>query len=107
VLLQSGIVKLVYTAPTGKETLLGLRSQGWWINPWLVLARVPSLWSVQAVTRCAVATVPAAQFQEHLRGNPALMLRILAAQSHEVMILSQRVLDLSARPDDRMRMPAN
>jgi CRP-like cAMP-binding protein len=78
----------------GHKTHLGFRSQGWWVNAWLSLAGVSSLWSIESVTECSISTYSAAQFADLLAGNPALMMSILTLQSKELVSLQNQLLDL-------------
>lgn len=88
-LIHSGIVKLVYEDGQGKESLLGLRTRGWWINSWFAVASVVSIWRVETVTECTVTEYSTAAFADLLSKNPASMVKLLACQSNELVDLRQ------------------
>jgi CRP/FNR family transcriptional regulator len=84
-LLRSGLVKLTYVFPNGRETSLGLRSSGSCLGAVWALMGMPSLYSVTAITPCRVSSIPAADFPMKLIQNGRLMRHFLSTLCNESM----------------------
>jgi CRP-like cAMP-binding protein len=61
-LVCSGLLKLVSVSPQGRESVLGLRSAGWYAGAVAALVHRPSVYSVKTVTECVVSRIPADEF---------------------------------------------
>ena len=84
-LIRSGIVKITFTNEAGQESLLGLRSEGWWAGAPLALLDMPSLCNVVTVTPCLITSVPADQFSQRLMQNQRVLRHFISSQSRELM----------------------
>ena len=83
-LLRRGLVKLVYAAPDGRETMLGLRSAGWYAGAVPVLMRTPSFYSVKAVTPCVLSRIPAEEFPGRLMQSARMLRHFMETLCHEL-----------------------
>jgi CRP/FNR family transcriptional regulator len=61
-LLCQGLVKLISVSPQGRESVLGLRSAGWYAGAVAALVHRPHVYSVKTVTECIVSRIPADEF---------------------------------------------
>jgi CRP-like cAMP-binding protein len=103
-LVRSGIFKLSYLNEHGQEFLLGLRSEGWWMNSMQVLLNVPSLVSVEAKTSCVVSSFSADDFSQRISKNPRMMRHFLSSLCREVVVQTQlQIMLLSASAETRLR----
>ena len=84
--IRSGIVKLTCISQDGQESLLGLRSEGWWAGASTALLNIPSLVTVTTVTPCSVASIPMAEFSQRLIQNQRMLRHFIASQSRELMV---------------------
>src|ERR1700761_7280389 len=78
-LIRSGLVKLRYGTPGGRDTTLGLRSAGWCAGAVWALSNRPSIYSVETITPCTASGIPAAEFASHLAQSEKLMQHFLQA----------------------------
>jgi CRP-like cAMP-binding protein len=91
-LIRSGIVRLSFTNQAGEETIVGLRSEGWWMGGTLALLDLPSLCSIQTVTACQMSSIPAREFAASIPNNSRLLCHFLYAQSRELLMLQQSAI---------------
>jgi CRP/FNR family transcriptional regulator len=84
--IRSGIVKLTCISEDGQESLLGLRSEGWWAGAPVALLNVPSIITVTTVTSCSVASIPMSEFSQLLIQNQRMLRHFIASQSRELMV---------------------
>jgi CRP/FNR family transcriptional regulator len=61
-LLCQGLVKLTSISPQGRESVLGLRSAGWYAGAVPSLARTCNVYTVMTVTECVISRIPADEF---------------------------------------------
>jgi CRP/FNR family transcriptional regulator len=61
-LLCQGLVKLTSISPQGRESVLGLRSAGWYAGAVPALARTSNVYTVMTVTECVISRIPADDF---------------------------------------------
>ena len=85
-LLRSGIVKLTFTNEEGEESLLGLRSEGWWAGAPLALLDLPSLSTVTTITPCSVSSISVDEFSQKLMGNQRVLRHFISSQCRELMV---------------------
>ena len=85
-LIRSGIVKITVNNAEGHESLLGLRSEGWWAGAPLALLDMPSLSTVTTVTRCLVTSISADQFSQRLMQNQRVLRHFISSQCRELMV---------------------
>ena len=83
---RSGIVKLTCISADGQESLLGLRSEGWWAGAPTVLLNVPSIATVTSVTQCSISSIPVSGFSHLLMQNQRMLRHFIASQSRELMV---------------------
>jgi CRP/FNR family transcriptional regulator len=61
-LLCQGLVKLTSISPQGRESVLGLRSAGWYAGAVAALVHRPNVYSVKTLTDCVISRIPADEF---------------------------------------------
>ncbi len=102
-LIQSGLVKLVHLNASGRETTIGLRSEGWYAGSISVLLNAPSVYSARAVTPCKVARIAAADFVRCLMENVDMLGHFVSALCFEVASqASMQVEVMSSSAEDRL-----
>jgi CRP/FNR family transcriptional regulator len=84
-LIRTGIVKITFTNEQGEESLLGLRSEGWWAGAPLALLDMPSLCNVVTVTPCSVTSISVDQFSQRLMQNQRVLRHFISSQCRELM----------------------
>jgi CRP-like cAMP-binding protein len=82
-LIRSGLVKLRYGTPGGRETTLGLRSAGWCAGAVWALSNRASIYSVETITPVTASGIPAAEFASRLAQSGRLMQHFLQALCQE------------------------
>jgi CRP/FNR family transcriptional regulator len=103
-LIRSGIVKLTYLDASGQEFVLGLRSEGWWMCSMQVLLDVPNLFTVRAITPCAISTMSADDFSQRLIKNPRMLRHYLSSVCREVVVQTKlHIMLLSTSAELRLR----
>jgi len=95
--LEHGLVKLVRLQPSGEETIVGLRSAGWFLGAAAVVLGRAYAVTALTVTPCGVARIRAAQFRQQLRSNGALSWRVHGMHSEEIYTEITRVADDRSR----------
>jgi CRP-like cAMP-binding protein len=102
-LIHSGIVKLSYLDASGKEFILGLRTEGWWVSSTQVLLDVPNLCTVATLTSCSYSSITADDFSQRLLKDPRMMRHYLSSLCREVVIQSKLHIMLeSASAESRL-----
>ena len=104
-LLQSGLVKIINLNAEGHETLIGLRSDGWYAGSASLMLNMPSLYSVCACTDCTVIEIAAGEFFECLRRNQEMMNHFIIGLCREVVSYSALRVELSSsKAEDRLNL---
>ena len=85
-LLRSGIVKLTFINERGEESLLGLRSEGWWAGAPLALLDMVSLATVTTITPCSVTSISVDEFSQKLMANQRVLRHFISSQCRELMV---------------------
>ena len=93
-LLCSGLVKISYAHGNGNESTLGLRAQGYWINPEEILISLPSRVSLSTITSVSLIKVPTADFKTLLANSHPIGRYLLRAQLEEAILLQRALLRL-------------
>lgn len=93
-LLCQGLVKLTSLSPQGRESVLGLRSAGWYAGAVSVLVHRPNVYSVKTVTECVISRIPAHEF--HL-----WLMRSARMARHFTQTLCNELLSQSAEAQIR------
>jgi CRP/FNR family transcriptional regulator len=93
-LLCQGLVKLTGISPQGRESVLGLRSSGWYAGAVAALVHRPNVYSVKTVTECVISRIPADEF--HL-----WLMRSAKMARHFTQTLCNELLSQSAEAQVR------
>lgn len=93
-LLCQGLVKLTSVSPLGRESVLGLRSAGWYAGAVSALVHRANVYSVKTVTECVVSRIPADEF--HL-----WLMRSAKMARHFTQTLCNELLSQSAEAQVR------
>jgi len=93
-LLCQGLVKLTSVSSQGRESVLGLRSAGWYAGAVSVLVHRPNVYSVKTVTECVISRIPAHEF--HL-----WLMRSAKMARHFTQTLCNELLSQSAEAQVR------
>ena len=102
-LIHSGMVKLSYLDSGGKEFILGLRADGWWVSSVQVLLDVPNLYTVTTLTSCTYSTMSADDFSQRLLKDPRMMRHYLSSLCREVVVQSKlHIMLQSASAESRL-----
>jgi CRP-like cAMP-binding protein len=88
-LLCRGLVKLTSISPQGRESVLGLRSAGWYAGAVSVMAQRPSVYSVKTVSPCVCSTIPANDFNMWLMRSAKMARHFMQTLCNE--LISQSV----------------
>jgi len=83
-LIHDGIVKLVWNEPKGKESIVGLRWQGWFLGAPSVISDTPCPTSAITLTRSAIEHIPSETFLDRLQRDPNLGWELHQNQSREI-----------------------
>ncbi len=83
-LIFEGLVRLDYLGADGSETMLGLRTSGWYVGAASVMTNVPSVYSVTAVSPCSIAAIPAEEFSSKLMQNARLLRHFISTLCGEL-----------------------
>ncbi len=86
-LVHQGLVKLVYTAESGRETIIGLRGNGDFIGVAACLAQAPCASTAITLCKAKLERIASDRFQRLLRSDTDFMMRVF--QSHSMEILEQ------------------
>ena len=102
-LIETGLVKLVHLNACGRESTIGLRSEGWYAGYTSAFLKIPSSCSVRAVTDCRVVRIPATDFSRCLTQDSEMLGHFLAVLSVEVASqASLQVQVMSSSAEDRL-----
>ena len=102
-LIRSGIVKITVTNAEGHESLLGLRSEGWWAGAPLALLDMPSLSTVTTITRCLVSSISADQFAQRLMQNQRVLRHFISSQCRELLVEQKHGIVQGYSAGDRLK----
>jgi CRP-like cAMP-binding protein len=83
-LVFDGLVRLDYLNPDGSESMLGLRTSGWYAGAAPVMTRVPSVYSVTTVGSCSIAAIPAEDFWAKLMQNTRFLSHFISTLCREL-----------------------
>jgi len=102
-LIEKGLVKLTHLSVCGRETTIGLRSEGWYAGATSALLNDPSVYAVRAVTGCMVARLPVHEFRRYLRESHDMMDHFLAGLCFEVAAQASLQVEVMANSaEDRL-----
>jgi CRP-like cAMP-binding protein len=102
-LIRSGIVKLTHTTPDGRELMIGLRSEGWWICASAAIAKVQNLVTITAVTDCSVSSLFVADFRTAIFSDATLIEQYVTVQCRELLTMQQYIIRQGASAAVRLR----
>jgi CRP/FNR family transcriptional regulator, anaerobic regulatory protein len=104
-LVQSGLVKLINLNPEGRETLIGLRSVGWYAGSASLILNTPSIYSVWASTDCTVVEIAASDFLRCLSKSPEMLDHFILGLCREVVSYTGLHVEfMSCKAEDRMNL---
>jgi CRP/FNR family transcriptional regulator len=104
-LLENGLVKLTNVNVEGHETLIGLRSDGWYAGSTSLLLDAPSVYSVYACTDCSIIEITVEEFFSCLNKSPAMMNHFILGLCREVVSYSALQVELVAsKAEDRLNL---
>jgi CRP-like cAMP-binding protein len=104
-LLQTGLVKLLNVNADGHETLIGLRSDGWYAGSTSLVLNTPSVYSVYACTDCTVIEIAANEFLQCLSKSREMLDHFILGLCREVVSYSALQVELvSSRAEDRLNL---
>jgi CRP-like cAMP-binding protein len=83
-LIHDGIVKLVWNEPKGKESIVGLRWQGWFLAAPSIISDTPCPTSAITLTRSKIEHIPPETFLDRLQRDPNLGWELHQNQSREI-----------------------
>ena len=99
---RSGIVKITSINRDGQESLLGLRSEGWWAGGALALLNVVSLVTITTVTPCTISSIPSAMFSQSLLQNQRMLRHFISSQCRELMVEQKHGMMQSCSASERL-----
>src|SRR5215831_18693298 len=92
--LQSGLVKLLRVQADGGETIVGLRSSGWFLGASAALLGRPYVSRAVTLSRCRVIQIESTQFRRRVREDEELSWKLHEMHSHEAYEQMMRSADL-------------
>ena len=97
--ISSGMVKLSYTAPNGKEMILGFRRRDWLLGVTQVCVE-GEVYSATAttLTACAIRQIPAKTFMEMLTRDIELSVALNRMLSLEIKSDTEKIIALGSMP---------
>ena len=102
-LIRDGIVKLSHTTPDGEESVLGLRSEGWWMGASLALLNLPSLCEVKTITPCTICNIPAKEFAAGLMTHERRLRHFVSSLCRELLMVQQHSIMQGGSAAERLR----
>ena len=96
--LEHGLVKLMRLQPGGDESIVGLRSAGWFLASAASVLEREYVVTAVAVTACRVARLGADTFRDILTSNRALSWRVHRMHSEEIYDQLGRATDFRLLP---------
>jgi CRP-like cAMP-binding protein len=101
-LLTGGLVKLVATTACGRETIVGLRFPGQWVQASALALQVRHIVSAVAITECGMKKIDANRFLVVLRSDEraaGLFVENMAVDLHNlgINLMESKVLDAEQR----------
>ena len=84
--IAAGIVRLSSIDGDKIGQVIGLRSQGWWLNPEDSVLPLPSRLRVTALTEVKLIRMPAGDFLQLLEDSPKLARQVLRSQLTEKLL---------------------
>jgi CRP-like cAMP-binding protein len=104
-LLQTGLVKLINVNAEGHETLIGLRSDGWYAGSTSLFLDAPSVYSVYACTDCSVVEITGEEFFHCLNKSADMLNHFIMGLCREVVSYSALQVELvSSKAEDRLNL---
>jgi CRP-like cAMP-binding protein len=101
-LLSQGLVKLISTSEQGRESVLGLRSSGWYAGAVPALARTANVYTVKTVTECVISRVPAEEFNLWLMRNARMARHFTQTLCNELLAQSAKAQVRAGSAEERL-----
>jgi CRP/FNR family transcriptional regulator len=84
-LIQTGVIKLTWMDPEGRETIVGLRWPGSFLGASSVIASEPIPTSIITLAPSTLERIPGARFLDLLHSDSSLSMRVHEMQSREIL----------------------
>jgi CRP-like cAMP-binding protein len=101
-LLSQGLVKLISISEQGRESVLGLRSAGWYAGAVPALARTTNVYTVKTVTKCVISRVPADEFHLWLMRNARMARHFTQTLCNELLAQSAEAQARGGSAEERL-----
>jgi len=102
-LIEEGLVKLTHLNICGRESTIGLRSEGWYAGATSALLNEASVYAVSTVTGCMVARLPVHDFRRYLNESHEMMDHFIAGLCFEVAAQASLQVELMVNSaEDRL-----
>ena len=99
-MIHSGVVMLLRRSASGREVLVGLRSDGWYAGAISAILDKPSDYTVKTVTGCRTAQITAKHFAPQDRQTPDMTRHFILALCQEVTTRTRKQRRMSRRAED-------
>lgn len=93
-LLESGLVKLSSTQANGRETILGLRSPGQWVEHGAALSHAPYAFTATTLTHCELYRFDIGRFRSCLEGSLNVCKLFMREQAIDYSTQSEALIGL-------------
>jgi len=103
-LLCQGLVKLTSVSPQGRESVLGLRSAGWYPGAVPALARTCNVYTVMTVTECVISRIPADEFHLWLMRSAKLARHFTQTLCNELLAQSAEAQARGGSAQERLAL---
>ncbi len=101
-LLSQGLVKLTSVSAQGRESVIGLRSSGWYVGAVSALAHRPNVYSVKAITECVVTRLTAEEFSLWLMRSARMARHFTQTLCNELMSQSSEAQLRGGSAEERL-----
>jgi CRP/FNR family transcriptional regulator len=101
-LLYQGLVKLTSVSPQGRESVLGLRSAGWYVGAVPALASTSNVYSVMTVTECVISRIPADEFHLWLMRSARMARHFTQTLCNELLAQSAEAQARGGSAEERL-----
>ena len=95
--IQSGLVKLSYLDPAGKEIIVGLRRSGSLLGLAAAILQEPHATTAETVTRCILQRIPAQLLKDLLNINPGFSIYVHELSAKEITANMERLIDMATK----------
>jgi CRP-like cAMP-binding protein len=100
-LLHSGLIKLTHIDGDGRQTILGLRSSGWFLGLANTVTNSISVCTAVAITSCVISEFEPQDFSAKLHSNAGLMEHFIFATAQEIVTTRHLLTQLMSSSAER------